>query len=91
MPLRDVAPAGEAASGSSPDAESWPALDTQIANSRDLFDHPSVAPSERAEASSETLLRRVYDDQNACKVRAKNVSESDEASPATIVLLRRLP
>jgi len=79
--LRDVAPVGGAASGSSPDAEPGPALDTQFATSGDPFDRPSGPLPEQAEASSETPLRRTYDDQNACKVRANVVRES-EADPA---------
>ena len=42
VPLRDVAPVGGAASGTSRDAKPGPALDTQVATSRDPFDgHPS--------------------------------------------------
>jgi len=88
VPLRDVAPVGGAASGSSSDAEPGPALDTQFALSRDPFNRPpfdpSVPPLEQAEASSETSLRRTYDDQNACNVKANDVRES-EAGPAPSV------
>jgi len=84
VPLRDVAPVGGAASGSSLDAEPGPALDTQFAPSRDPFGRPSVPPPEQAEASSETPLHKTYDDQNACNVGANDVRES-EASPATSV------
>jgi len=80
VPLRDVAPVGGAASGSSPDAEP----DTQFAPSRDPFDRSSVPPPEQAEASSETPLRRTYDNQNTCNVEANDVSES-EAGPAPSV------
>ena len=80
VPQRDVAAVGGTASGSSHDAEPGPALDTQFAPSRDPFDHSSFPPPEQAEASSEMSLRRTYDDQHACNVRAKDVRDS-EAGP----------